>query len=82
MSNGSDPTSLGCIGRNVSAVRRYRGLSQEKLAAQAGCSRSQLARLECGRSRRPSYQIIACIAGALGVTPQQLEEPGFDRKWL
>ena len=60
--------------------RKRAGLSQEELAERVGCSRSQLARLESGVSCRPSYQIVADIARALGVTTQQLEQSGSDRQ--
>lgn len=78
--NKSDSTQASVIGQNVSVLRRSRGLSQEELAERVGCSRSQLARLESGVSCRPSYQIVAYIARALGVTTQQLEQSGSDRQ--
>ena len=68
------------LGLKIAYYRKLRGLTQEELAERVGCSRSQLARLESGVSCRPSYQIVADIARALGVTTQQLEQGGSDRQ--
>jgi len=47
------------------------GLSQEDLAFRAGIHRTQVSLLEGGR-RMPRVFTLVCLAGALGVTPNDL----------
>ncbi|UWE10330.1 helix-turn-helix domain-containing protein [Actinacidiphila bryophytorum] len=47
--------------------RRVKGLRREELALLAGLSPSYYARLEQGRDRHPSREILAALAGVLGL---------------
>ena len=55
------------FGQKVRQLREAKGLSQEKLAFQAGIHRTYLGGIERGE-RNPSLRNIAVIAKALGVT--------------
>jgi transcriptional regulator with XRE-family HTH domain len=55
----------------VRELRGTRGLSQEKLAEEAGIHRTYLGGIELGL-RNPSLRNIARIARALGVPPDEL----------
>jgi transcriptional regulator with XRE-family HTH domain len=59
------------LGRNVRETRRRAGLSQEKLAFDAGMKRSYVSDLERG-TRNPSVKAIGRLALALGVEPPDL----------
>ena len=58
--------ALGAIGRNVSRLRRARGLSQEELAHAAELRQAYLSQLEAGK-RNPTIRTLIRIAEALGV---------------
>lgn len=53
-------------------IRRTPGLRREELAAQAGVSVDYLTRLEQGRAREPSEQVLLAVAGALQLSDEEL----------
>lgn len=59
------------FGKRVRELRKERGLSQIELAAKVGIDRSYMGFLERGE-RNPSLEVIAKIADALSVTPDEL----------
>jgi transcriptional regulator with XRE-family HTH domain len=62
------------LARNVVALRRARGLSQEELCRRAQLTRSYLWAIEKG-TRNPSLDVIARLAEVLGVEPHELLTP-------
>ena len=62
------------FGKHVRELRKERGLSQVELAAKVGIDRSYMGFLERGE-RNPSLEVIAKIAEALSVTPDELLKP-------
>ena len=61
------------LGITISVLRKMRGMSQEKLAAEAMMSRSHLSAIEAPNVVRPfSLEILFNIADALGVAPGDL----------
>ncbi len=60
----SDMTRI--VGRNICIGRKYRELSQEKLAEQCHCDRSTISRFENGR-KSPTIEHLEIIASALDV---------------
>jgi transcriptional regulator with XRE-family HTH domain len=58
---------------NLRRLRAAAGLSQEDLAFRAGIHRTQVSLLEGGK-RMPRVFTLVCVAGALGVTPDDLLE--------
>lgn len=71
------------IGGEVRRLRRSRGMSQESLAAQAGCSVPWLSNVERG-NKKPSLELLRRLAKVLQVTPAELglntEISPFNRK--
>lgn len=61
-----DPADAGLIG---GGSRRVPGLRREEVAVLAGVSADYYARLEQGRERNPSAQVIDAIGRALCLTP-------------
>jgi transcriptional regulator with XRE-family HTH domain len=59
------------LGRNVRALRRERGLSQEEVAHRANMERSYVSDLERG-TRNPSVRALGRLAAALDVDPAAL----------
>lgn len=59
------------FGKRVRELRKERGLSQVELASKVGIDRSYMGFLERGE-RNPSLEMIAKIAEALSVTPDEL----------
>ena len=61
------------LGITISVLRKMRGMSQEKLAAEAVMSRSHLSAIEAPNVVRPfSLEILFNIADALEVAPGDL----------
>ena len=61
------------LGITISVLRKMRGMSQEKLAAEAMMSRSHLSAIEAPNVVRPfSLEILFNIADALEVAPGDL----------
>lgn len=58
-----DPTRIGL---SIRALRRRRGWTQAELARRAGCSTSQISRIERGALRNASIDLIERILAALG----------------
>ena len=67
------------IGDKIRSARDALGISQQRLAEQAGCSIQYLQGLECGRSGNPGVYVLRDLARALDVTPSQLVE-GLDER--
>ena len=66
------------LGANVRQYRKLKGLSQERLALDAGMERSYVSDLERG-TRNPSVRALGRLAEALGVEPKRLLEIPTDR---
>ena len=61
------------LGIAISALRKLRGMSQEKLAEEAHMSRSHLSSIEAPNIVRPfSLEVLFNIADALNVEPADL----------
>lgn len=71
------------IGENLRRARKAAGLTQRKLAQQAGVSPSHISLIESGKSE-VSDLALAAIASVLGTTPQELRgiEPPTDGRKL
>jgi transcriptional regulator with XRE-family HTH domain len=63
------------VGINVRRLREARHLSQEELAFEAELHRTYTSGVERG-IRNPTVSVVAKIARALGVTPDQLLRTG------
>jgi transcriptional regulator with XRE-family HTH domain len=59
------------IGRNLRQLRAARGLSQEELAEQLGCSRGYISELELGK-RNLSLRSLERLATDLDTSPLTL----------
>jgi transcriptional regulator with XRE-family HTH domain len=55
------------VGLPVTGVRRVAGLRREEVAMLAGISSDYYLRLEQGRDRNPSVQVLEALAGVLGL---------------
>ena len=61
------------LGITIAALRKMRGMSQEKLAEKAEVSRSHISSIEAPNIIRPfSLEVFFNIADALGVDPGDL----------
>ena len=56
------------LAKKIRELRIKKGLSQEKLARLAGISYNTIVKIESGESKRPTFQTMAGIANALGVS--------------
>ncbi len=63
--------SPATVGLPTGSRRRTPGLRREELATLAGISVEYLTRLERGRDRRPSAQVVGALADALGLSPDE-----------
>ena len=70
-SPGMDVVQL--LGVNVRHHRKLKGMSQERLALDAGMERSYVSDLERGM-RNPSVRALGRLADALGIEPKVLLE--------
>jgi transcriptional regulator with XRE-family HTH domain len=59
------------LAATVLRLRKERGITQEELAYKANLTISGMARIERGRSN-PGWTTVLAIAGALGITLQDL----------
>lgn len=59
------------VGLPTGPRRRARGLRRSELATLAGVSVEYITRLEQGRDRNPSPQVLAALADALCLTPAE-----------
>ncbi|WP_040797839.1 helix-turn-helix domain-containing protein [Nocardia higoensis] len=66
-----DTVTPACVGLPAGPRRRAPGLRRSELALLAGVSVEYLTRLEQGRDRRPSPEILAALADALLLTPSE-----------
>jgi transcriptional regulator with XRE-family HTH domain len=69
------------LGANVRHYRKLKGISQERLALDAGMERSYVSDLERG-TRNPSVRALGRLADALGIEPSSLLERGADANLL
>ena len=61
------------VGENIKRIRKSKKLSMERLAAEAGVSRSMLGQIERGEAN-PSVGLLGKLAGALKVPAEVLLE--------
>lgn len=69
------------LGANVRHQRKLKGLSQERLALDAGMERSYVSDLERG-TRNPSVRALGRLAEALGVEPKVLLEKPVSGRFI
>ncbi len=62
----------GPVGEQVRQYRRWAGLTQEELAGKTGLGVRTIRDLGSGRVRRPRGPSLRLLAGALGVTTDDL----------
>jgi transcriptional regulator with XRE-family HTH domain len=76
----------GSVGLPVNGVRRVAGLRREEVAMLAGISSDYYLRLEQGRDRNPSIQVLEALARVLGLdqaaTDYQAASDGYWRYGL
>lgn len=60
------------IAKKIRELRNKKGLSQEKLARLAEVSYNTIVKIESGESKNPTFQTMAGIAKALGVSLDEL----------
>ena len=60
--------------KNIRKIRRLREISQERLALDAGCSKTYLCEIESG-TRSVSIDVMGNIANALDMPLSRLLEP-------
>jgi len=75
--NGGPPEGSPAAGTGVRlrVARQARGYSQQQLAGMAGVSRQAVSAVEAGHSD-PSLRVALTLAGALGMTVEELFGPG------
>jgi transcriptional regulator with XRE-family HTH domain len=66
---------LGSLGKRLKGMREAAGLTQQRLAVKAGVSVSSLFQLEQGQKTDPRISTVAALAGALGVSVDDLLGP-------
>src|SRR5689334_14873354 len=66
-------TTHSSFGEWLRARRKVLDLTQYELADRAGCAEDTIGRIEAGM-RRPSKQVAALLAEALGVPPQSQDD--------
>lgn len=59
------------IGKNVREIREKKGITQERLAFEAGLNRAYIGYIERGE-RNPSTETLVKIAKALRISPKDL----------
>ncbi|WP_442917774.1 helix-turn-helix domain-containing protein [Magnetovibrio sp. PR-2] len=60
------------FGKNVKALRKLAGLTQETLSHEMGVSQAYISEIESGKRKDLSIQAIGRLAKALGTTPSEL----------
>ncbi len=60
------------VGKIISKIRNERGLTQYRLAKMIGTPQSDMARIETGRTKNPTWQRMIRIADALDVSLDEL----------
>jgi len=53
-------------------IRKQKGLTQEELSELSGVDQATISNLEIERVKNPGWQIVARLAKALDVPPEQL----------
>lgn len=72
------------VGERIKAIRKEKGISQNRLAKKAGIGQSTLSAIE-STTQSPGIETIQLLANALRVTPSFLmgeEEQTHDKKWI
>lgn len=67
------PAARGRFGRLLQRYRRRADLSQQALAALAGCNAASINRLESGERNQPAAQFVAAFARALKLSPEEAD---------
>lgn len=62
------------LAKRIRELRVKKGLSQEKLARLADISYNTVVKIESGESKNPTFQTMAGIAKALGVSLDRLAD--------
>jgi transcriptional regulator with XRE-family HTH domain len=57
---------------NLKEARKQKGLTQEQLEIASGVDQPTISSIEIGRIKNPSWQIVAKLAKALDVPPEEL----------
>jgi transcriptional regulator with XRE-family HTH domain len=57
---------------NLRTIRDKRKLTQETLSEMSGVDQSTISAIETGRLKSPSWQIVAKLARALEVAPDEI----------
>jgi transcriptional regulator with XRE-family HTH domain len=70
---------IAVVAENVRRLRQAAGLSQEKLAFEAGVDRTYVSQVE-RRLRNMTIGVLARLAKALGTTPDRLLVPARKSK--
>ena len=60
------------IGKNVKRLRREKGISQDRLSKLADISLNTISKIELDENPNPTIETVQKIAGALGVSVEQL----------
>lgn len=60
------------FGERLADWRKYRNLSQRKLADRAGLTGQAVSKLESGKTRRPALETVAQLAAALEISVSAL----------
>jgi len=71
------PENIRQLGTNIRDIRKKRGMSQKRLAEEAGIERRVLQRLEYGEGG-PTLDILIAIYRALGTTVEELFKDVFE----
>ncbi len=60
------------IGKNIKRLRQEKGISQDKLSKLADTSLNTISKIELDENPNPTIETVQKIAGALGVSVEQL----------
>lgn len=63
---------MAIIADNVRKARKKSGLSQDKLAREAGVAYNTIVKIESGENKNPTIETLRNIAKALGVSVDEL----------
>lgn len=82
------PTTPLTIGSRIQTHRRERSMTQEELSRKADVSYTTLTKIESGRIRNPSFEILTRLSAALGMSLDDLHlvqifraEHALERIW-
>jgi transcriptional regulator with XRE-family HTH domain len=64
---------------NLREIRKRRNLTQEELAAVSGVDQATISNLEVQRVKNPGWIIVAKLAKALAVSPEELFPVEFEQ---